>query len=868
VHSIGAAAIPITSIPVIPVKERLMSHLFRDIKFALRQLGNAPGFTLTAVLTLALGIGANASIFTLVNAVLLRNLPVTDPKMLVRVGDNDDCCVNGGMPDKNDYSVFAYDLYLNLRDHTPEFEQLAAVESGSDTVTARREIAGAMAVATHGRFISGNYFQTLGLQPFAGRLVAPSDDITGAPMVATISYQAWQRDFAGDPSVIGSTFELNAHPVTISGVTPPSFYGDRMTDSPPDFYIPMAMEPVMESSSILHQHNLNWVYILGRIKPGVELLPLQDKMSAGIRQWLTELPIYQRAEAKKDLDETHTVLTPGGPGIANVQDEYGKGLHLLMAISLLVLLIACANIANLVLVRGLARRSETSVRIALGAQRGVVIRQMLTESLVLSCIGGVAGLAVASLGTRALLTLAFPHATSLPIKASPSPAVLGFAFALSMLTGLIFGVAPAWMTSHAEPADALRGSSRTTKDSSSLLQRSLVVLQAALSLVLLVAAGLLTKSLNRLEHQDFGVVRENRLVVHIAPATAGYQPTQLQGLYDEITQRFRALPGVEHVGLALYTPLEGNNWGEGVFIQGRPRPGLHDQIGASWTRVSPEFLDLVGQHLVRGRGILDRDTSTAPLVAVVNQAFVKHFFPRGEDPIGQHFGTEDVKSASEIEIVGIVTDTKYNNVRRPVRPMYFRPLLQQAPLSDGPSVRSLYAGAIMLQMKGPVQGFESQVRRTLSNINPNLTVVDYSTFDDQISGQFGQERLVARLTLMFGILALILASIGLYGVTAYVVARRTAEIGIRMALGASRGLVVKNVLREAMLQTAIGLAVGVPVVLLCVRFVKDQLYDIGGYDPTVISVSLVVLIASSAFASLIPAMRAASIDPVQALRTE
>jgi predicted permease len=847
-----------------------MSTLLRDIRFALRQLRNSPGFTLTAVVTLALGIGANASIFTLVHAVLLRNLPVADPKMLVRIGDQDDCCVNGGMPDKNTYSVFAYDMYTQIRDNTPEFEQLAAMQSGigPGSVTARRESADAAAVAASGEFISGNYFQTFGVHAYSGRLVSPADDAPGAPMVVAMSYQAWQRNFAADPSVVGSTFILNAHPVTVAGITPSGFYGDRMTDMPPDFYMPMSMEPVLISSSILHRHNLNWVYILGRIKPATQLLPLQDKVSAEVRQFVSQLPIYQRPEAQKDLQETHVVLTAGGGGIANAQQEYGSGLNLLMGISLLVLLIACANIANLVLVRGLARRGETSIRMALGAQRATIIRQMLTESIVLSCIGGIVGLAVAYGGTRVLLALAFPHATDLPIQASPSPIVLGFAFLLSLLTGLIFGVAPAWMTSHSEPAEALRGSNRSTKDSSSILQRSLVVLQAALSLVLLVAAGLLTKSLNQLEHQDFGIERHNRLVFHINPYNAGYQPAQLQALYDSITERFHALPGVEHVGLSTYTPLEGNNWGEEVFIEGRPLPGLHENIGASWTRASPEFLDLIGQHLIRGRGITAQDSAAAPGVAVVNEEFVKHFFPNGEDPIGKHFGTDQLASTHEMEIVGIVKDVKYNNLRRPQRPMYFRPLLQVAPVSDGPSVSSLYIGAIMLQMHGPVDGFEPQIRRTLASINPNLTPINFMTFDTQIYGQFDQERLVARLTLIFGVLALALASVGLYGVTAYVVARRTAEIGIRMALGSSRERVVKGILREAMIQTGIGLIIGVPIALLCVRFVKSQLYNMGGYDPTVLILSLLVLVASSAIASLIPAIRAASIDPVKALRTE
>jgi predicted permease len=847
-----------------------MNRLMQDIQFSLRQLRKSPGFTLTAVLTLALGIGANAAIFTLVHAVLLRNLPVVDPKSLVRVGDKDDCCVNGGTPEENDYSLFAYDLYKHLRDNTPEFEQLAAMQSGFGygSITARSSKGDGLPKALRGELVSGNYFQVFGLQPYAGRLLTPTDDVDGAPLAVVMSYQTWQRDYALDPSIVGSTFVLNTNPVTIIGITPPGFYGDRMTDTPPDFYIPMSMEPVMGPTSILHRTEANWVYLLGRVKPGTELAPLQAKMSAELRNWLTQLPLYQREDEKKNLAMTHVVLTPGGVGIANMQQEFGKGLRLLITISGLVLLIACANIANLVLVRGMARRAETSIRMALGAQRARLIRQMLTESVVLSCMGGLAGLAVAYAGTKVLLTMAFPDATTLPIQASPSPAVLGFAFGLSVLTGLIFGIAPAWVTSHSEPAEALRGSNRSTKDNSGWLQRSLVVLQAALSLVLLVGAGLMAKSLNKLESQDFGVETENRVVAHFSPDNAGYKPEQLQALYERIDQGLRSLPGVQRVALSLYTPLEGNNWGEGVFIQGHPEPGAQDNNGASWLRVGPEFFDIIGQRVLRGRGVTRQDTATSPAVAVVNQAFVKKFFPKGEDPIGAHFGVSGVKSAADFEIVGIVSDVKYNNVRQPVRAMYFRPLLQVAHTKPETDIRSLYAGAIMLQTKGSVDGLESQARRTLASIDPNLTLTRYETFAGQIRGQFNQERLIARLTLMFSVLALLLASIGLYGVTAYTVARRTPEIGIRMAMGAGRGSVVAMVLREAMLQAGVGLAIGLPIALLCVRFVQSQLYSVAGHDAGVLSIAIAILGGSAFAAGIIPARRAASTDPVKALRTE
>ncbi len=850
-----------------------MSRLMQDIRFALRQLRKAPGFTMTAILTLALGIGANASIFTLVHAVLMKNLPVADPKMLVRVGDRDDCCVNGGTPDANKYSLFASELYEHLRDNSPEFEQLAAMQAGigNGGITARSSKSGSLPKASRGEIVTGNYFQVLGIQPYAGRLLAPSDDVPGAPMGVVMSYQSWQRDYASDPSIVGSTFVLNTYPVTVLGITSPGFYGDRMTDAPPDFYIPMVLESQLgpaHPTSLMHNRGANWLYLLGRIKPGTDVAQLQAKMSDKLRNYLATLPVYQKKDQQTNLSQSHVVLTPGGAGIENMQQEVGKGLKLLISVSALVLLIACANIANLVLVRGMARRTETSIRMALGAQRKRLIRQMLTESVVLSCLGGLAGLAVAYLGTRVLLAMAFPQAADLPIEASPSPSVLLFAFALSLLTGLLFGVAPAWITSHSQPAEALRGSNRTTSDRSGWVQRSLVILQAALSLVLLVGAGLMIKSLNKLESQDFGVVTDNRMVAHFNPENAGYKPEQLQGVYERIENDLKALPGVEKVSLSLYTPLEGNNWGEGVFIQGRPEPGVNDAIGASWLRVGPEYFDIVGHHVLRGRGITVHDTASSTPVVVVNQAFLKRFFPKGENPIGVHFGVSGIESSGDFEIVGVVSDVKYNDIRNPVRAMYFRPLLQVAHTKPESDIRSLYAGSIMIQTKAQVDGLESQVRRTLANINPNLTLVRYETFSSQIRGQFNQERLIARLTMLFGLLALVLASIGLYGVTAYSVAKRTPEIGVRMALGANRISVVSMVLREAMMQAGIGLVIGIPVAWMCARFVQSQLYGVGGHDAVVLGVSVLVLAVAACMAGLIPAQRAASTDPVKALRAE
>ena len=841
----------------------------QDVIYALRQLRKSPGFATTAVLTLALGIGANTAIFTLVHAVLLRNLPVADPKTLLRLGDKDDCCVSGGLPRNDDYSMFSWELYKHLQANVPEFEQLAAMQSYPWKMTVLSNRPGALAQGVPASYVSGNYFQTFGLTPFAGRLLTPADDAPGAPPVAVISYQAWQRDYGSDASILGKTFLFMTHPITIVGVAPSGFYGERMIESPANFYLPFALEPILSPSSLLRAKQSNWVYVLGRVRPGTAIAPLQEKVSASLRQWLAaNLDLYRREDVKRHLDASHVLLTPGGAGIANMQAEYRSGLYLLVAISALVLLIACANLANLVLVRSIARAAETSLRMALGAQRARILRQMLTESLVLSLPGGTAGLAVAYGGTKMLLALAFPDSPNLPIQASPSLAVFGFAFALTLVTGLVFGLAPAWITSRAQPAEALRGSNRATRGSASLLQRSLVILQASLSLVLLVAAGLLSKSLGRLEHQDFGFQTANRIVVHFDPESAGYKPQQLQGLFDDVVDKLRAIPGVEQVGLGSYSPLEGDNWGEGVFLQGHPDPGPDQDIGARWLRVSPEFLDLVGERVLRGRGITAQDTATAPAVAVVNQTFVRKFFRNGEDPIGAHFGTNGMSSTGDFMIVGVVKDAKWAQPREDVEPRYFRPLLQRAASDPKGEDRSLHTGAIMLRTRGPVTGLEAQVRHTLASINPNLPATDYSTFSDQIAGQFTQDRLIARLTLLFSALALLLAAIGLYGVTAYTVMRRTSEIGIRMALGARRGSVVAMVMRQALIQAGVGLLIGIPAALLGVRFVQAQLYQVGGFDVFVLAFAVMALAASACIAGIIPARRAAGIDPMQALRTE
>jgi len=850
-----------------------MKVLLQDLGYGFRQLRKTPGFTVTVLLTLALGIGANSAIFTLVNAILLHNLPVVDPKTLVRIGDTDDCCVNGGWSDNGDYSLFATDTYYMFKKSMPEFEELAAMESGYAwrPITVRRAGPQTAAKSVMGTFVSGNYFRVFGLSAAAGRLFVDGDDQKGAPVTAVMSYDAWQQDYAGDPSVVGSAFYINTKAATIIGIAPKGFYGDRIDTNPPKYFLPMNSMDQVIGAPYFTDPDSQWAYIIGRVKPGTSLPTLQAKASTLLKQQFAPLKTFADPRAKQVLPRTHVVLSPGGGGIQNMQEGYKDHLKLLQWIAAMVLLVACANIANLLLVRGMSRRAELSIRSALGAQRSRIVRQFLTESVLLSGMGGLLGLAVSYLGAHALMALAFPDQHNMPVTASPSPLVIAFAFSLSLVTGILFGLAPALMAARTHPAEALRSNARTTAHGASLVQRALVILQAALSLVLLIAAGLFAQSLDKAENVDMKLDTRNRYIAHINPQAAGYKNTEVEPLYQTIVDQFHSIPGVLKVGLATYTPMEANNWGSGVKIQGEPDLNK----GASWVKGTPEYFDSVGTHVEMGRTFKPQDTLNGAPVAVVNQEFAKQFF-RNRNPIGHRFGFSGPSQAGmdgAHEIVGVVEDTTYTSVYWKDHAMYFLPLTQRAGSANDPNDhlekdQSMYAGALVIQTARPIDGFEKIVGDTLANINPNLTIVKFQTFQQQIDDRFVEERLIARLTSLFGLLALLLAAIGLYGVTAYTVVRRTPEIGIRMALGAARIQVIGMVMRGAMLQAVAGLVIGIPVAIFCVRYVKSQLYEITSVNVPVMTIAIGVLVLTAAIAGLIPARRAASIDPVRALRIE
>ena len=851
-----------------------LEHTMQDARHALRRLRKAPAFTISVVLTLALGIGATTSIFTLVHAVLLKSLPVANPSQLYRVGKETHCCVWGGYSQENEFSIFSYDLYRHLRQHTQGFEELAAFQAYGAALGVRRAHTNHGAESYRGEFVSGNYFAMFGVRAYAGRALTMADDKPDAPPAAMMNYGVWQRKFGLDPSVIGGVFNINEKPFTIVGVTPPGFYGDTLRNTPPDFFLPLATEPLVKGdSSLLRIGNCYWLDLIGRVRAGANPASIEAQMRVELQQWLRSHISEMDPNERLRLPKQTLYLSPGGAGITSMREQYEHWLQILMMVSGFVLLIVCANVANLMLVRGMARRQQMSLSMALGARPMRLVRQALTESLLLSLAGGAAGLLVAFAGTRLILHIAFQTMTASPISAAPSLPVLLFAFGVSLITGVAFGIAPAWMAVRIDPVEALRGANRSSRKTGSLSRRTLVVLQAALSLTLLCDSGLLTETLRKLEHQDFGFEQAGRTVVGIDPVLAGYKPEQLEALYRRIQDSLASIPGVSSAAISGYSPLSGDSWSDLVFIAGRPAPGPGELNPSSCDRVSAGYFETIGNRIVKGRPFTERDTARSPHVAVVNEAFARKFF-KDEDPIGKRFGADELSMAGEFEIVGVAKDARYltYNLDGPIREFYFVPETQTAVFSkseyNNGEVRSHFLHDIVIRIQPGAKLPEDRVRRALAGVDPNLPVMGIASLEEQVASNFGQQRLVAQITSLFGILALVLASVGIYGVTAYNVGSRTNEIGVRMALGADRGSVLALILRGALALIAFGLLLGVPLTFAAGRFLGNQLYGVNPYDPAILIAAVAALAVSAFIAALIPAVRASGISPMQALRAE
>ena len=840
-----------------------------DLQVSWRRLLGAPGFAIVSVVTLALGIGGNTAVFTLIDQVILRPLPVPRPAELFRVGDGDDCCVNSGL--QGSFSLFSYDLYRHLRDAAPEFSELAAFQAHTAAITIGRPAGDAPADTLTGVYVSGNYFQMFGLSPAAGRLLLPADDRPGAAPVGVISHRAWTERYHASPSIAGSTVALNGVTATIVGVAPPEFYGETLRANPPELWVPLSNEPMLQPQGrLLEAKTMHWLYLIGRLKPGTPRAPLDARLTVVLRQWITA-NMELGADDTPHVPEQHIAVVPAAAGIATMRNDVAPSLKLLQVIAGTVLLIACANLANLLLARGMSRRTETAVRIALGAPRGRLIVQFLVDSVLLACLGGAAGLLVSYAGARAIVDMTFRGVASIPVDAAPSPVVVLFAFAVSLVTGIVFGVVPAVLASRSDPIDALRGAGRTAGDRGSRVRRTLVALQVALSLVLLTSAGLLGRSLAGLQAQDFGFRISQRYVVDLALSFGTAPATDLQSAYGRITARVREMPGVTNAAMSLYAPMSGDNWASLITVDGHDTA---ERLSASWNRVTPAYFETIGTPLIRGRALSERDRADAPQVTVVNETFARKFFGDA-NPVGRRIGFADEHAAGarEFEIVGVVGDAKYQDAKGPAYATFFLPFLQTSdrtrPGSEPVRLdRSHYPRALEIHATAAVPNLEPELRRALAEADRRVTVRAVRAMAEQVAGNFNIERLIATLAVAFGSVALLLACLGLYGVTAYSVSRRTREIGIRMAVGATRGGVLSTILRGALLQLTAGLALGIPAALVAGRLLQANLFGVSAHDPVTLVVSIAVLTVSAVVAAVIPARRAATLDPVRALRIE
>jgi len=849
-------------------------HLQHDLRYTLRQWRSAPGFVLTAVLTLALGIGGITAMFTLVDTVLLRSLPVHKPEQLYRVGDSAFAGVLSGVP--SNFGVFSYDQYKYFRENTPEFTELAAFQADPRRLGVRHSGSAEPAQAAIGEFVSGNYFSLFGVAARHGRLLNTSDDQAGAPPVAVLSYSAWLQKFGADASIVGSVFSMNGTAVTVVGVAPQSFFGDSLRGNVPDFWISILSErSISRVSPFVDQPQMLWLDVMGRIRPDEHPAQVESRLRVELQQWLTERAkaVSESDRAKIGRQTLHMVS--GKAGIVSTQSlraNYEGGLRLLMLVSGFVLLIVCANIANLVLVRALQRSRQSSINVALGASRARLISQALTESVLLALVGGILGLGFAYAGTKAILRLVFAGTSDIPVSANPSITVLLFAVCVSALTGVLFGVVPAWISSQANPIEALRSGGRLTGTSGQIPQRVLVALQVALSLALLTASGLLLQSLQNLQKQSFGFATPGRIAVRVDAFLAGYRPEQLEAFSLRAQSELQRLPGVERVAASLYGPLSGSLWQSTALVKGQPPPPPDStENDCPFDRVGPGYFETIGTRIIDGRGISERDTATSQHVAVVSESFARKFFGH-ENPIGRHFSKDNPTEEADNEIVGVVEDAKYFKAEEAPPPMFFLPLTQRSTYAEDADnsfeIRSQYPGEFELGLARGAQLSEAEIRRAFANIDPNLPVIRVQSFEDEIGRTLRQQNTLAQLTLLFGFVALVLVALGTYGVTSYAVQGRTREIGIRMAFGADGGSVLALVAKDAFRLVGLGLALGLPLTLVAGNLLRSRLYGMSGHDPRILVGSVLVLGLSAALATLLPAGRAARMSPMSALRRE
>jgi predicted permease len=840
-----------------------LEYLVQDVRFGFRQLRKSPGFTLIALLSLALGIGANTAIFTLVNAILLRPLPVQNPSELVLFGDGGSQGATFAVPDGN-WRLFSYSFFRDFRRQSNSYSGMAAINSNQ--FVSKASIAGSGYQTTKVDLVSGSFFSVLGVPAFLGRTLIESDDSApGAGPVAVASYAWFQRHFNGDPSALGKTIRIQSQDYTLIGVARPGFAGVTVGQAT-DLWIPLSMEKEMSPGrNGLDNKFFQSLCLIGRLKPDVKQTQASAETNLLFRQIMRDYLGPQTSQQHlADIAHASVELTPGSRGISPLRLIFSLPLKILMTIVALVLLIACANIANMLLARGVARTREVAVRMALGASRGRIVFQLLIESVMLSLAGAIAGVALAWKASDLLLQMATPGPDPLPLNLSPDLPVLAFTLGLTVLTALLFGCLPALRATSLEFTPALKdGRGSSTVTARGALARSLIVGQIALSVLLLVVAGLFVRSLIRLTSIDTGFDKHNVLIFYLDSSTANLPhgtPDEIRSvrLQEQIESRVQAIPGVQSDSFAFFTFYTGA-WSDLVLFQGIPRTPQNGQE-VYFNNVGNGFFSTMGIPLIAGRTFNAQDTQNSPKVAVINESMARRFFPNGS-AVGHRFSVgETPDHPGELEVIGVVKDAKYISLGEGTLLAAYFPCTQNVGFYGNFAVR--YApGANRREVI-------SRVSSSIAEINPNILVDNVSSLDEQVDQSIAAQSLIARLTSFFGIIAVFLACIGTYGLLSYSVARRTSELGIRLALGAQSRMLQWLILRESLLLLVIGLAIGIPVSLASTRILKSLLYELSPLDPIAISAAIFAVVAMTIAAAWLPARRATKINPIQALRTE
>jgi predicted permease len=828
-------------------RTNMIADLWQDLRFGARMLLKQPGFSLIAVLTLALGIGANTAIFSLVDSVLLKTLPVNQPEQLVIVAT--------GAPGQQSPpgSSFSYPLFRELRDKQSSFSGIIA----RAVVTLSLRASG-QAERVVGEVVSGNFFSVLGVPPLLGRVFTEADDQTpGAHPVAVISHHFWQRRLAADPNIVGKTIHLNGYPITVIGVTRPGFYGVEVGVGP-DVRIPLMMYGLGRKTSIFEQRGISWLEVMARLKPGVSLQPAEAATDV-IYQIAREPDVRQvtgEDATSRDFRGARIRLLSAAHGFSSLSHQFSPSLKILMCVAGIVLLITCLNVANLLLARAVARRKEMATRLALGAGRSRLARQLLTESLLLAVSGGLLGLFFARWGTDVLLRFLPQGFVPTLVEVKLDMRMLGFTLGVTLLAGMLFGLAPALQATRTDLIPALKAESGALAGGRRRweLRRLFVILQVALTLLLLVVAGLFGGSLQNLKALTAEYQTDQVLLLSFDPGQKGYSREQIRNFYAQLLEQAQTLPGVKQASIVRIRLFSSEFRGFGIEVEGyQPKPG--EMMAVLVNMVEPKFFATMGLTLMQGRDFTPRDDERAPRVAIINEAVARRYFG-GQSPLGRKLTLEDYQN---LEIVGVMRDAKYRNLREEIPLTVYLPLQQTAQVTSR---------TLCVRTEGDPKALLPALRRVVQALDKDLPVFDVQTFTEQVNRSLNQERLVATLSGFFGVLALLLACIGLYGVMSYAVARRTNEIGIRMALGARPANVVRLVMREVFLLVLLGAGIGLTAALGATRLVSTLLFGLTPTDPLTITLATLLLIGVAGLAGYLPARRASRVDPIVALRSE